>query len=71
MLVWIIKKLDEKNGNKNYWKLLQTFKNKGINTNVFLFQRIFMFLKGRRVLYNDFPNSKKDLKNIKILFRMI
>ena len=65
MLVWIIKKLDEKNGTKNYWKLLQTIKNKGINTNVNLFQRIFMFLKGRRVIYNDFPNSYKVFKKYK------
>ncbi len=65
LLVWIIKKLDEKNGTKNYFKLLQTIKQKGINTNINLFQRIFMFLKGRRVIYNDFPNSYKVFKKYK------
>ena len=65
MLIWIIKKLDEKKGSKNYFKLLQNIKQKGLNTNVNIFQRIFVFLKGRRIIYNDFPNSYKVFKKYK------
>lgn len=56
-------KIDAKN-KKNYYlnKLMKKVKKGNCDTEINIFQYIFRFLKGRRVIYNDFPTSFKVFK---------
>ena len=55
--------IDRKNRRINIVKKLKTKVKKGnIDRDYNIFQYIFTFFKGRRVIYNDFPNSFKVFK---------
>ena len=56
-------KIDAKNRNKYYLnKLMKKVRKGNCDTEINIFQYIFRFLKGRRVIYNDFPTSFKVFK---------
>ena len=56
-------KIDAKSRNKYYLnKLMKKVRKGNCDTEINIFQYIFRFLKGRRVIYNDFPTSFKVFK---------
>ena len=48
-----------------YEKLLTKIKITGVMNNINIFQNIFRFLKGRRVIFNDFKDSFKVFRRFK------
>ena len=63
LFYYIMTQIDRKNRRINIVKKLKTKVKKGnIDRDYNIFQYIFTFFKGRRVIYNDFPNSFKVFK---------